>query len=142
MGHSPKTSESKTDSSTKVLPNNLYNNSFLMPPNCSTFQRQPRNNRNCSSSIAISSDKLSETTSSNLTATTSLNQTNSSTNMNHTSQVIGSDKQPFINNESFSGTDCDTSWNSNNLHNTHLEDEPDFYNGKYSLFLLECRLKG
>ena len=105
-----------------------------MPPNFSNKNTNDNNN-NCSSSIATSSDKLSVATSSNLTATTSLNQTISNTHMN-VSRVNTSEKQPFISHqhESNSGTDCDLSRNSKCMHIGKMDDEASTYNGR-CLFL-------
>ena len=75
-----------------------------MPP---TFGQQKHDKKHNTSSIltANSSANVSSATISNLTATTNLNQTSSSSHM-------GRDKQLCFSNESNSATDCDTSRNS------------------------------
>lgn len=59
-----------------------------MPPN---FMKT---NRNCSPSFGASSDKLSVATTSNLTATTNLNQTNSNTNIGRVDKQLCFPSEP------------------------------------------------
>ena len=123
----------------KVSPNKFYDQSFLMPPNFSVFAHQHRNdlknNRNCSSSIGTSSDKLSVATSSNLTATTHLNQTNSNSNIGRNS--AGMEKQACYLPECNSGTDCDVSRNSKVMVQSinPVEEDTDTDNGKIFEFI-------